>query len=327
MDIRQPSEDDVSLLVIIVDANPMSWGQRMVNAQQQQALSLPQIGLTQFLDNLSFFINAYLLLNHQNMLAVIASRVGESQFIYPPNPSMTEAPMEDITDIRRFITERIKSLAYVDIPTSTEDTGEQASSFSGAMSQALCYIHRELKSKEKGAQAVHARLLVFASPGYGSLNPDVSSQYIPVMNCIFSAQKLGVPVDACVLAGGDSTFLSQAAHLTNGVYLRPLRQDGLSHYLVSTFLADAYSRRFITLPKLKTVDFRASCFCHKKIIDMGYVCSVCLSIFCKYSLACSTCGTKFALPKMPSDFLMAKKMKPAAPPQKPSPATQNGQAK
>lgn len=32
------------------------------------------------------------------------------------------------------------------------------------------------------------------------------------------------------------------------------------------------------------------CFCHKKTIDMGYVCSVCLSIFCKHHKKCSTCG-------------------------------------
>lgn len=32
------------------------------------------------------------------------------------------------------------------------------------------------------------------------------------------------------------------------------------------------------------------CFCHKKTIDMGYICSVCLSIFCKHHKKCSTCG-------------------------------------
>jgi hypothetical protein len=32
------------------------------------------------------------------------------------------------------------------------------------------------------------------------------------------------------------------------------------------------------------------CFCHKKTIDLGFVCSVCLSIFCQFSRECSTCG-------------------------------------
>lgn len=32
------------------------------------------------------------------------------------------------------------------------------------------------------------------------------------------------------------------------------------------------------------------CFCHKNTIDMGYICSVCLSIFCQHHKKCSTCG-------------------------------------
>ena len=32
------------------------------------------------------------------------------------------------------------------------------------------------------------------------------------------------------------------------------------------------------------------CFCHKNTIDMGFICSVCLSIFCKHQKKCSTCG-------------------------------------
>lgn len=32
------------------------------------------------------------------------------------------------------------------------------------------------------------------------------------------------------------------------------------------------------------------CFCHKNTIDMGYICSVCLSIFCEHHKKCSTCG-------------------------------------
>jgi len=33
----------------------------------------------------------------------------------------------------------------------------------------------------------------------------------------------------------------------------------------------------MVLPDQEQVDLRASCFSHKKIIDIGYVCSVCLS--------------------------------------------------
>ena len=34
---------------------------------------------------------------------------------------------------------------------------------------------------------------------------------------------------------------------------------------------------------------RAACFCHRQLVDVGYVCSVCLSIFCKFNPVCTTC--------------------------------------
>jgi transcription initiation factor TFIIH subunit 3 len=47
------------------------------------------------------------------------------------------------------------------------------------------------------------------------------------------------------------------------------------------------------------VDFRAACFCHRNVVDTGFVCSVCLSIFCEVpdDGECLTCGTKLALGK------------------------------
>jgi hypothetical protein len=49
-------------------------------------------------------------------------------------------------------------------------------------------------------------------------SPDAPSQYVAVMNAIFSAQRAEVAVDALVL-GADSAYLQQAAHLTGGLYV------------------------------------------------------------------------------------------------------------
>ncbi len=69
-------------------------------------------------------------------------------------------------------------------------------------------------------------------------------------------------------------------------------------YLLSVYVADTETHKLLQLPKPDAVDFKASCFCHKKAIDIGYVtrstlCSVCLSIFCQPTRECSTCSTKF----------------------------------
>lgn len=36
---------------------------------------------------------------------------------------------------------------------------------------------------------------------------------------------------------------------------------------------------------------RAICFCHKKRVDIGYSCSVCLAVYCRASLSCESCKT------------------------------------
>ena len=43
------------------------------------------------------------------------------------------------------------------------------------------------------------------------------------------------------------------------------------------FLPGPSARKYLFQPMQEQVDLRAACFCHRKIIDMGYVCSVCLS--------------------------------------------------
>ena len=48
-----------------------------------------------------------------------------------------------------------------------------------------------------------------------------------------------------------------------------------------------------------SIIFRAACFCHRELIDVGFVCSVCLSIFCKFSPICTTCHTVFKAPGLP----------------------------
>jgi hypothetical protein len=50
--------------------------------------------------------------------------------------------------------------------------------------------------------------------------------------------------------------------------------------LQMAFLPDRYARNYLNLPSQDQVDFRAACFCHKKIVDIGFVCSVCLSSKC-----------------------------------------------
>ncbi|CAL6420826.1 unnamed protein product [Bathycoccus prasinos] len=70
------------------------------------------------------------------------------------------------------------------------------------------------------------------------------------------------------------------------------REDLLERALCS-FLPDRYTRRFLRPPRAGSIDFRSSCFCHGNRISKGFVCSVCLSVFCEKEGSCQTCGAAF----------------------------------
>lgn len=136
-----------------------------------------------------------------------------------------------------------------------------------------------------------------------STSPDNSTQYIPTMNAIFAAQRLGIAIDVLTLASA-STFLQQAADATGGIHLSlisPTSHAGLLQTLMLGFLPDPTARQNLISPSQTSgaggVDFRAACFCHRRIVDVGFVCSICLSIFCEPvpDGTCLTCGSQLAL--------------------------------
>ena len=104
-----------------------------------------------------------------------------------------------------------------------------------------------------------------------------------------------VSLDVCKLYGPDTVFLQQAAHLTGGSYISVVDRQSLLQYLMVDpyprfrlwnhdqtfsqicFLSPPSVRQLMVVPTEDKVDLRAACFCHKKIVDIGFICSVCLS--------------------------------------------------
>lgn len=134
-----------------------------------------------------------------------------------------------------------------------------------------------------------------------SSGQDDSTQYLSTMNAIFASQRRGITIDACIIDNKndddknkkDSAYMQQATHLTQGTYFKPAMPSALLQYLLGLHIVDAPSRESLKLPSAPAVDFRPSCFCHKKPTPLGFVCSVCLSIFCSDLPMCTTCGTDF----------------------------------
>ncbi|KAG8733064.1 RNA polymerase II transcription factor B subunit 4 [Ceratobasidium sp. 428] len=306
-------------LILILDLSPSQW--------QASASAAPNSGmdLSTFMSQVLVFINCHLACRQENSAAVLGAFPGKrhvfdfvclgsnidwlwwrgaSLTLYPtpegslqpangPGPEAESNTYHGFRSVDDAVMERIQ----VEMVALSEEQAQKPIALVPSLTQALCQINRmappqQLAGDKQGGTTkplVDSRILVL------SASPDASTPYIPFMNSIFSAQKLRVPIDVCKVFGPDTIFLQQAAYLTGGCYLNLDSSTSLLQSLTMCFLPAASLRKTIELPSQGKVDFRASCFCHKEVVDMGYVCSVCLSIFCKPVVVCATCKTKFPI--------------------------------
>uniref|UniRef100_A0AAY4AUZ6 General transcription factor IIH subunit 3 n=1 Tax=Denticeps clupeoides TaxID=299321 RepID=A0AAY4AUZ6_9TELE len=259
------SEDEISLLVIVLDVNPIWWG--------QQAQREDEFTLSKCMDAVMVMANAHLVMSRTNKLAIIASHCQESHFLYPSkhwkagdscgddsSSAGGDGKYEVLSVANKLISEEIRSLM-----ARTEVKGHQTDTLmAGSLAKALCCILFLL------GQDVKSRILVIKAA------EDCALQYMNFMNVIFAAQKQNVLIDACVL-DSDSGLLQQACDITGGLYLKIPQRLALTQYLMWVFLPDVDQRSQLVLPPPVHVDYRAACFCHRTLIEIGYVCSVCLS--------------------------------------------------
>ncbi|CAA2999901.1 RNA polymerase II transcription factor B subunit 4 [Olea europaea subsp. europaea] len=261
--------DDVSLLMVLIDTNPFFWNS--INTS---------LSFSKFISNVLAFLNSILLLNQLNQVVVIATGYNSCDYIFD------SSALQNHNQKGESLLQKLEEFVDKDESLCRDDSvdGPGFSLLSGSLSMALCYIQKVFRSGP-----LHPRPRILCLHG----SPDGPGQYVAIMNAIFSAQRSMVPIDSCIIGAQHSAFLQQASYITSGIYLKPQLLDGLFQYLTTVFATDLHSRSFLQLPKPVGVDFRAACFCHKNTIDMGYICSVCLSIFCKHHKKCSTCGSVF----------------------------------
>jgi len=241
----------------------------------------------------------------------------------PLTHSNTTSPSDDANIYRPF--HLISTALYASLSTLMRTTppstlSTPTTALAGALTLALSYINKQTTLLSPSTTSIPSTTLNASAPALTSRILVISvstaspTQYIPFMNTIFAAQRMGVPIDILSLAGSAS-FLQQASDATNGTYVSlpppipspattnpstthtPPLAHGLLPTLLLAFLPDATARTHLIAPTQASVDFRAACFCHRKVVDIGFVCSICLSIFCEppEGAVCLTCGTHLRL--------------------------------
>ncbi|KAI4528604.1 Tfb4-domain-containing protein [Schizophyllum commune Loenen D] len=281
-----------SHLSVILDLNAHQWTQ----------LSTEELSLANALPHLLVFLHAHIAAAAENTLAVYTvGSEGLTELAYDSLSNDVELPGAldgnkyppfrrldvSLTDAIQAAMDRLVDEDEDMNGTVGTSSDPHATSFTSALTRSLCYINR--------LQSPSSRILLL------SVSPDRAQDYVPFMNAIFSAQKLKVPIDTLQLAAHDSVFLQQATYLTGGAYVRlgdesgEGKRGGLLQYLMMCFLLPPALRQVMAVPTMDQVNLRAACFCHKRMTEIGFVCSVCLSIFCSPVPVCTTCKTRFPM--------------------------------
>ncbi|OAV98580.1 hypothetical protein PTTG_01790 [Puccinia triticina 1-1 BBBD Race 1] len=295
-----------------LDLNPLAWADLESHSQlggHQPEETSSAASLVSVIESFLIFANSHLALRHENAIAVYGATLGSSELLYSSlqakpitKSSKQPAGSRDANTYQSFrilndsVANGVKHLASL---TQSDSIAGKQPGIVRALAKSLCHINRLARDNENKKDSLKARILIL------SVSPDAPGQYIPMMNCIFSAQKATIPIDVCKISKENAVFLQQAAHLTDGIYYQVEKPKAILQYLTMIFLPGLAARKFLNLPRHEEVDFRAACFCHREIIDVGYVCSVCLSIFCTPTPVCSTCRTKFPMSSL-KRFLMEK---------------------
>jgi transcription initiation factor TFIIH subunit 3 len=298
------SDESPSLLTIIFDISAESWSKVS-----------DQFSLQKVLESLSIGINSHLALNNSNRVAIIASSGDGARFLYP-DVKADEQPFKKRRTSRSGKHDDVEAIQVDDSELNSRSATPEEQAENGANGHKSRFVgdhmYRQFKIvdetflsnlydllKEQLEQDIkqpknhissalslalsYTNKVQLFNPQYKArilcvnLSADEHLQYIQIMNSIFAAQKMKINIDVCQLAS-NSTFLQQAADSTNGVYLNVSNQDGLVQYLTTALGIDPSLRSILVKPNVGDIDFRASCFLTGKVVDVGYVCSVCLCI-------------------------------------------------
>jgi len=259
-----------SLLVLVLDISP---GQKYISDDPK--------ALFHCIDAFITFGNAHCMLSSENEVAVIAAHTVQSHFLYPVGDEyasklatrQVDGQFEGFLEFEETVRKTLKVVMQTIGKSSVghnQGKNSTSSCLASALGRALCYINRKQQELTE-EYSMNARICVLSG------SSDATSQYMAFMNVFYASVQLGVMIDCCIM-GQYATLLSQGADITKGMYLRPPQGHvGLLQHLLWSFLPEKSMRTHLARPPPFPVDYRAACFCHRHLISIGFVCSMCLS--------------------------------------------------
>ncbi|MEN2497724.1 MAG: hypothetical protein MHMPM18_002082 [Marteilia pararefringens] len=245
-------------------------------------------------------------IHNQIHLMIFASLNDRMTIIYDSNLLKTSHKLQTLNNsytaaMHESIVEKFQEFVSKEFTNNEESLNVMNLDFSLAV--LMCYINKLHKQKFHGSETIDVLVISihFSLPKLLSdhkmikASNDVKNQYLSFVNCTFSAQRLGIRIfgiSHCLR----STLLQQASEISGGTYYHSEDFGELRRLLFRLVLSD-FNKNLLA-GRLKErpphFDHRTACFCHQKLIDIAFACSVCFSVFCKRLPSCIICGSKMS---------------------------------
>lgn len=252
---------------MVIDCSPVRWG----IAIERYGESIYQT----LLSGTVAFINAHLSLSADNVVAVIAANSALKDPLLSISDQSTENP-----DFTSYTLQKLQDALHI---SAVSPNDSSATHLSPALAIAFCHINRL-----KHDYANEGRILIV------SLGGEFGVERNNLMNIFFAAHKHDIIVDVANI-GKSNPILHQACDVTGGVHIEITEPNCFFQKLLIYCLGSSSVRAVFSKPDNSIVDYRAICHCHGKPVNIGYVCSVCLSVKCQFSPICSVCNTVYKI--------------------------------
>ncbi|CAJ0957243.1 unnamed protein product, partial [Mesorhabditis belari] len=273
-------------VVVIIEGSVCAWGE-MNEAHGDEAI--PEI-----IRSLVAFTNAHLSMSAANGLLILGYGVDTSKQVIFDSRSSVKGNV--VFDTSRAVIQGIREI--LEHGLNVEDSTAH-SSLAPALAHGLCYLNtcttlsealptNSIATTETKASKDNRVLIV-------SMRDEIVTEHSQLMNLFFTANKYGYCVDVVAL-DNPSPLLQQAADITGGLCLRVSKPDELLKALMTHILCPTSLRTSFSSPPEGTVDYRAACICHNRLVNQAWICSVCLAIMCQFMPICKVCKAVFPLP-------------------------------
>eukprot|EP00981_Chlorochromonas_danica_P003018 scaffold602_cov179-Ochromonas_danica.AAC.15 len=193
------------------------------------------------------FLHSFAFQHRENRLAFLTHGLSSTKLIYPQTDDSSSAKMSYLPHLP-VLSQVVVEKVAVAVEEERELLHTKKSSkrhLSSALSTALTIVRQQQQDQQEQegvGSRTQARVLLL------QFDKDRPQNYNALMNCIFSAQKMEVVVDALLCSSFDSHLLQQVCFLAEGLYVRHGDGGDLAAMLTTYFLADRKTRQLLSNP-------------------------------------------------------------------------------